>query len=342
MGSLFNLTEKSIIYIVAPPSYTSGGPELLHQLCHILRNNGMDARMYYFDTNSGHRVYESPKPNKFNQYNTIYDPNIEDNIKNLLIVPENINSPLEYYKKIQKCVWWLGANNYFWLEEVSENKYLRFIYHWSRFLIGKKTPLSFSRIKKQNTKHLAQCWYTISFLTNKGLNNIPYLSDYTNEIYKEIYEKGLYQNKKRKNLILYNPKRNQKILNIIKRKVPQIQFIAIENMKNEQIIELMCSSKIYMDFGSHPGKDRLPREAVMCGCCVITSTLGSAGYYEDLPISSEFKFARNKENINEIIKKIYYIFDNYESETVKFDYYRNVIYEEKNKFIEDVNKIFLN
>ena len=33
--------------------------------------------------------------------------------------------------------------------------------------------------------------------------------------------------------------------------------------------------QVYIDFGHHPGQDRLPREAVQCGCVVITGTRGS-------------------------------------------------------------------
>jgi len=33
--------------------------------------------------------------------------------------------------------------------------------------------------------------------------------------------------------------------------------------------------QVYIDFGHHPGQDRLPREAVQCGCVVITGKRGS-------------------------------------------------------------------
>lgn len=33
------------------------------------------------------------------------------------------------------------------------------------------------------------------------------------------------------------------------------------------MILTMRKAKVYIDFGFHPGKDRIPREAVMCGAC---------------------------------------------------------------------------
>ena len=46
----------------------------------------------------------------------------------------------------------------------------------------------------------------------------------------------------------------------------------------------------YIDFGPHPGMDRLPREAALAGCVVITNCEGAANFQEDLPLPSEFKF----------------------------------------------------
>ena len=36
--------------------------------------------------------------------------------------------------------------------------------------------------------------------------------------------------------------------------------------------------------------DRLPREAALAGCVVITNCEGAANFHEDVPLPSEFKF----------------------------------------------------
>ena len=46
----------------------------------------------------------------------------------------------------------------------------------------------------------------------------------------------------------------------------------------------------YIDFGPHPGMDRLPREAALAGCVVITNCEGAANFEEDIPLPPEFKF----------------------------------------------------
>ena len=46
----------------------------------------------------------------------------------------------------------------------------------------------------------------------------------------------------------------------------------------------------YIDFGPHPGMDRLPREAALAGCVVVTNREGAANFDEDTPLPSQFKF----------------------------------------------------
>ena len=40
-------------------------------------------------------------------------------------------------------------------------------------------------------------------------------------------------------------------------------FVPLINLNNDEIINTLSKSKIYIDIGSHPGKDRLPREAAL-------------------------------------------------------------------------------
>lgn len=340
---MFNLTKNSKIYIVAPPNYASGGPELLHQLCAKLCARGFNATMYYREHLKKHQVYNEPVPERFVHYGTTYVNEIEDSADNLLIVPEAITRPLKECKNIQKCEWWLGANNFFWAKEVnSHNKYLVSIYSWLLFLFRYPTPLTFGEIKKQNAVHLAQCWYAVGYLHHKGLHNVAYLSDYLGEDFlaDHIRSHASGEKKKRRNIILYNPKRNIKFIKLLKHAMPSLEFVAIKNMTSTEVMEMMNIAKIYADFGAHPGKDRMPREAAMCGCCILTSTLGSADFFDDVPIPTEFKFERNRRNIPKVLDKIEDIFANYEVEAEKFEFYRDFILKEQEIFNKDVDKLF--
>lgn len=333
---MFKLNSDSKIYIITPTTYFNGGAELLHQLCDVMRRNNYNAHMCYYNKAKGN--YEKISiPRHLEIYDLKTAEEIEDCEQNLLIVPETITQPLREFNKIQKCVWWLAMGNYFWKSELYKfNPTAVVVYHWVRYFIGKKTPMTLNELKRMNIQHLSQCWYGVAFLQRKGLHNVAYLSDYINTLHEGIRNNSSI----RKDIILYNPKRNTKYIENIKKKDRSLNFIPVQNMTLQQVGELMKTSKLYVDFGSHPGKDRMPREAALHGCCILTSTLGSADFWDDVPIDSEFKFVRTKQNIDNVIKKIHDILDNYSSYTSRFDGYREYIYTEKDKFEQDVLKIF--
>jgi len=99
-------------------------------------------------------------------------------------------------------------------------------------------------------------------------------------------------------------------------------------------------SKLYIDFGNHPGKDRFPREAVASGCCIITGKKGAARNEIDIPIKDCYKFNDIQSEIPEIVKKINYIMSNYNSCICDFNSYKEIIKMEKEIFNSDVESIF--
>ena len=70
----------------------------------------------------------------------------------------------------------------------------------------------------------------------------------------------------------------------------QLSRIAIQDMDAEQVREALASSRIYIDFGHQPGKDRVPREAACMDCIVFLHEQGSACFFEDHPLHSDYIF----------------------------------------------------
>lgn len=111
-------------------------------------------------------------------------------------------------------------------------------------------------------------------------------------------------------------------------------------MTPEEVNENLRRAKLYIDFGNHPGKDRIPREAAMCGCCIITGRDGAAQFYEDVAISDEYKFDTTDENLPYIVNKIHNIMDDYKNEIDKFNSYRQKIIKEKEVFENEIDILF--
>ena len=111
-------------------------------------------------------------------------------------------------------------------------------------------------------------------------------------------------------------------------------------MNSSEIVDLMQKSKLYIDFGEFPGPERIPREAVLMGCNIITSTKGSAGANDiDVPIDRTLKIEAIDENINKIVSLIEDIINNYAKYYPMFNEYRRKVIEQPLIFEENINKL---
>ncbi len=85
----------------------------------------------------------------------------------------------------------------------------------------------------------------------------------------------------------------------------------------------------YIDFGPHPGMDRLPREAALAGCVVITNREGAANFDNDVGLPPEFKFAHfDVDKIYSLIKDCCTKHDEYAK---KLDKYKSWILGQRNQ-----------
>lgn len=346
--------KNTKVYILLHTKEASGGSELLHQFVYNLRTHlHIDAYIFYpYDiSNPIHPFYIN--------YNNPLIYEIEDKSSNILIYPEAywILPIVSNYTNIKKVMWWLSVDNF----------YLSFIFHSKKnlflpkainkltFLIFRKkifdiTSLVYKKIEKNQLDlnefktirdtdyHLVQSYYAMKHLEEKGIekNKIFYLSDYLNEKFLKVQT----DLSRKQNIVVYNPKKGYNFTKKIIKRTKDIEFVPIINMTRQQVVETLQKAKVYIDFGNHPGKDRIPREAAILGCCVITGKRGSAAFYEDVSIPEEYKFDERDENIPEIINKIRDCFENFDERYKDFDHYREVIKNEPQKFVEDLKKIF--
>ncbi|MEF3281014.1 MAG: hypothetical protein K6357_08650 [Elusimicrobiota bacterium] len=324
-----NITK---IFVACPANRITGGPEALHQLVHELTNLGFDAYMFYYDRNKN----LDPVAEDYKGYNNKFVEEIEDDYNNILVVPETKTELLYNYYSIQKVIWWLSVDNHFGFLN-SKNKLKKMIKSILYYLhIYPRQIYRFS--KKEKIIHFVQSEYARQMLKNKSINNIFFLGDYLNNLFIERQINNI--NTKKEDIVVYNPKKGIEFTKAIIEEAKDIKFVPIENMTRDEVANLLSTAKVYIDFGNHPGKDRIPREAAISGCCVIVGKNGSAKFYEDVPIEDEFKYDLSIKNIPLIIKKIRSCFDNYEEEVKKFAKYREIIKNERAKFIDDIKNIF--
>ena len=323
------LTENTIIYIACPPNVSTGGPELLHQLTHILHKNKFNAKLLYTPIAKGDPIHEN-----FKKYKSPYTFSVEDNEQNILIVPETRTYLLYRYKYIQKTIWWLSIDNYYHFIGLRKNKIANFIGLLKYFRLDNEES------KKMIACHFVQSRYAEDHLLKKGIRkgNIKPLSDYIR--YNFIESSSQIDLNLKQDIILYNPKKGISFTKKLIKLAPNLKWTPIINMTPNEVEHLMSLSKVYIDFGNHPGKDRIPREAALLYNCVITNKKGSAAFDEDVPIPEKYKMDERIMNPSKIINIIKKCVDNYSNEIKNFEGYRLIIKEQEKIFNQQVQNIF--
>ena len=342
---MIRIYDDTKIYVQCPGDIVTGGAELLHQLVSFLRNKGKDAYIVYFGNNRN-------VPKEYKEYNIKVASEIEDNSHNISVLYEVLFYQAIQPTRIQKVLWWLSVDNFYlcgdyylsvfdmfrWDRKKAIRIFFSRLYHnmIKRDNVYLKKPITIKQLSRVNAVNAYQSEYAQNHLCNHGFKELMPLKDYINTDHcSEFSKEG------RENIVLYNPKKGLKFTNKLINAAPDIKWVPIINMTREQVKSLMQQSKVYIDFGNHPGKDRLPRECAMNGLCVITGSRGSARFFEDVWLENNYKFDESKNSIIEILDTIRDTLANYDTVIDHFSFYRERISTEKEEFEKQISDIFL-
>lgn len=269
------------VLVICPGNAMTAGPEALHQLVADLNRLGQPAAVVYhpfdqaFETPVPYRVYQAPVDR------------FADEAGTLIVWPEIFTVQALQTRSAQAAVWWMSVNNF---------TCVRYGYPWRdqlryfKYLLKGQRPWGGVRALA-HLRHFAQSDYAREFLHGHGIAGED-LSDpipvYTTPEYLAALPAKL-QAARRGNVILYNPKKGAAITARLIEAFPQWQFRPLVGLDRAQLAQAFLDGKLYIDFGHHPGKDRLPREAAIHGCGVITARHGSAANPVDVPIPERCK-----------------------------------------------------
>ena len=334
---MIKLNKESKIYILCPAAIETGGPESVHLLCEKLLERGFDCNIVYlahsYPGGAGHPghgpidrsdqwqnyiVTDNCKPKSYEVYKTKCIDRIEDDSNNLLITLEIFTNALEKYNNIQKSVWWLASR-------INDDN----TYEQSKWFDFQNNP---------NVYHFYNSNFAEFMMFFTGAQYFYRLQTYVNTDFNENY------NNDKSDIILYNPKKGiehiQKIMQAAPKGKGGFSFVPIANMDREEVKIVLGDAKVYIDFGHHPGRERLPREATLSGCCIITGFRGSARFHQDVTIPNEYKFDCNNLDTSSIVNLIRDCFDNYEKRIKDFETHRRILLNNKAQFDIDVDNIF--
>ncbi len=322
------------ILIICPGGATgAAGPEALHQLAADLNRLQQPAVMVYHPFN---KTFAVPTP--YVKYQVPVE-NFQDQEGTLIVYPEIFTALALKPKHAKTAIWWMSVNNFTCIRYA--NPLRDKIRYWKNILKGRIPWQGINALKKLS--HFAQSHYATEFLAQHGINSCS-LADpipvYTDTEYLDALTLRL-EKTYRENIICYNPSKGVKITDRLIEAYPQWSFKPLQGLNREQLADAFLKAKIYIDFGHHPGKDRLPREAAIHGCCVITGVYGSAANSIDIPILDRYKLDDLNENFLPSFGKIAAeIFDNFDLCSQELKMYRNIISQEPANFQRQIIKAF--
>mmetsp|Transcript_7882 Transcript_7882/g.11636 ORF Transcript_7882/g.11636 Transcript_7882/m.11636 type:complete len:429 (-) Transcript_7882:82-1368(-) len=305
----------SNIYLLCPANVTTGGPEACHQLCQMINRVVLDDEQDAYDEEKkvGGTAYvmyveldeknqqpllvptKHPKtPGIYEKYEPVVAKSTTAfDARDLIVFPEIWTEHLfSFAPKAQKSIWWLSVDN-------NKGQYFASLSSAAR---GGKS--------NNNIRHFYQSEYARNYLVRNGISEkcqaLTKLFEYIpNERF--VLSPGIisfvnhakYDVDARDLDVVYNPVKGKhftdEIIEQAKVMKSGIRFSAIsgehgKRLTPDEVTVMLLRAKIYIDFGPHPGMDRLPREAALAGCIVITNAQGAAGYDADVPIPSTYKF----------------------------------------------------
>jgi len=313
--------------IIVSPIFVTGGVESLHQLADGLTALKIENRIVYVSEGFGFNIdnddFIVKAPDKSISKYEIYNFKMAESCKvsdiKQIIFPEVFtNFARQLCHHIPTAIWWLSVDNAFTVDSP---------------LLQEQTRKEFFQLPIQ---HYYQSRYAANFLQQNGVRDIWEISDYIDELYSaKAIDLEMEQT------ILYNPRKGKERALALAAQMPHIKFIPLTGMDAEQVKDEMMKSRLYMDFGHHPGKDRMPREAAKYGCVVMCRTAGAAQFFEDVPLPQHLMFNDFdllQGNLAQRVQSI--LTDGFEDAWKSMDRYRNFLTIEDKQFIQKVHTVF--
>jgi hypothetical protein len=306
---------RYIIY--CPIGVTTGGPEALHQLCDYINKLGRSAYLLPIDS--------SMKPSaQYSHYQTPLIRESELSSLDILIVPETqlkIPTSILIAVNWRVVLWWLSVDNCknssswnfeqknfpiksrVWKVQRKKKSLLLALRSIVQKRLAEINNIKFSELNLEKCLHITQSEYARLFLKSYFSISSLMVSDYI----KIQSPKSLGREPKHKPVISYNGVKGNLFVEKLSELLPAYEFSAIRNLSHHAAISILEQSALYIDLGHFPGKDRLPREAILQETPVLLANRGATRNQIDFRIPGKYKIdlnATSPEHLANIIKEM--------------------------------------
>jgi hypothetical protein len=241
----------------------TGGPWALAQLASALRDAGHQASV----TLPGEQV-----------------PGVD-----VVIAPEISLSQLCAVRGPLRVLWWLSVDNAYWCrrrDQLYDQLGPRLLDRVDA-VARRRTYAKLREPAQRDILHAAQSEFARSHVRAVIGTEPLILTDYLTDLpaLTTPVEPG-----SRDRRVAYNPAKGLPATQRVIRELDgAVDFVPIKGLTHAGTIQLLRRSLVYLDLGSHPGRDRLPREAALAGCIVLVGLRGAAVNGIDMPIPGDYK-----------------------------------------------------
>lgn len=311
----------------------TGGPLAIHQAASKVKAHGGDAGILYIKNGKPHKAFDLCDGRIVSKIGVLGSFKISGQLKAFgfptresfsrhdhFIVPEvlpDIAYQLLRFGCQNVSLWWLSVDN---------------------FPLSKLHTLQNQRLMRE-CRHLCQSEYAADFVRRHGASSVSMLSDeidlQTNEALSPI--------SKRTNDLCFLPNKSAGADELLEQLSQEFSIVQLKNMNRSQITETLLDTKIFLDFGHHPGKDRVPREAALCGVIPVVRAEGAARFEQDVPLPKELLIeSRAFFDGPEFASRLHNILNNAEEFDEALGRYRAKIASEKQTFDSEIQALISN
>eukprot|EP00960_Hanusia_phi_P036718 752483-Hanusia_phi.AAC.1 len=297
-------------WFVAVPAYMeTGGPEALHQLCDMLRRQGREAHMLYLgpmerieELDWWVRMGEQGESKeamkrclisgnitaKYSYLSCQVARRLPSGPCEVLVLPEVWTRYVDVIPEVRKVIWWLSVDN---------------------------NGGGFQEFGRSDIMHITNSHYGLRYLREMGASDALLVNDYVPSS-AHLLSRSSSSSLEKEDIIAFNPRKGldttMKVMaELLSKKWEDRMpvFVPVQHLKHS--FSLLNIAKVYLDFGHHPGQDKIPREAAMAGCVVLTGRQGSADFFDDVPLPDMLKFESPTRSIDQLFLLVRQILANH-------------------------------
>ena len=340
------------IYVVSPANVVTGGPDALHQLVYYLNAEGIRADLAYYTEKAGLKI-DIPAPYQGYISDFVTFSQIPDEPDIAVVLPDIYPHLAKKFSKAAVYMWWLGVTNDLMYSAFNKLKFLLKLpvkilinhknirsdlrYYVRSFMVMQKYDF---RRERLNVQHLCASYHAYDYISARSARPVTRMIEPISKKFLNRREAWDGQSE-RKDIVLYNPVKCGAFVQSLAKAYPQVTFVPLKGYTQDELIELYQTAKLYIDFGEFHGAERMPKEAVLFGCAVITGRHGASGCYGDVPIPDGYKLDETSVPPDEIIRKIEYCLAHYDEITDDFNVYRETVLQLEASFVEKIREIFM-